>query len=149
MTVLDADTGARLTQIPIGSHPAGLGHRPGLRRFPAGNPADDTVTAIDADHLEVTELDYLVQEFAELLTPAADNDTKLTEWITAVRTSGLPRLHAFANGLELDRTAVDAGLPLPHHNDPTEGVGTRTERIMRQMHGRAGFPLLRHRILLQ
>jgi len=29
-----------------------------------------------------------------------------------------------------------------------EGVNTHTKRIMRQMHGRAGFILLRHRILL-
>ncbi|MFI9832813.1 hypothetical protein ACIHIX_34590 [Streptomyces sp. NPDC051913] len=28
-------------------------------------------------------------------------------------------------------------------------VNTRTKKIMRQMHGRAGFDLLRHRILLQ
>jgi transposase len=27
-------------------------------------------------------------------------------------------------------------------------VNTETKRIMRQMHGRAGFTLLRHRILL-
>ncbi|MET8627634.1 hypothetical protein ABZW30_28465 [Kitasatospora sp. NPDC004669] len=42
-----------------------------------------------------------------------------------------------------------AGLALPHHNGRTEGVDTRTKRIVRQMHGRAGFALLRHRILLQ
>jgi transposase len=98
---------------------------------------------------ETTELARLVKEFAELLTPAAGNDNKLGEWITAVRACGLPHLHAFANGLELDRAAVNAGLTLPHHNGRTEGVNTRTKRIMRQMHGRAGFPLLRHRILLQ
>ena len=97
---------------------------------------------------EMTELARLLNEFAELLTPAAGNDTKLTEWITTVRACDLPHLHTFANGLELDRAAVNAGLTLPHHNGRTEGVNTRTKRIMRQMHGRAGFPLLRHRILL-
>jgi transposase len=39
-------------------------------------------------------------------------------------------------------------LTLPYHNGGTEGVNTKTKRIMRQMHGRAGFALLRHRILL-
>lgn len=43
---------------------------------------------------------------------------------------------------------MDAGLTLPDHNGRTEGVNTRTKRIKRQMHGRAGFDLLRHRILL-
>ncbi|WP_308366036.1 hypothetical protein [Streptomyces sp. ISL-86] len=45
--------------------------------------------------------------------------------------------------------AVNAGLTLPYHNGRTEGVNTRTKKIMRQMHGRASFELLRHRILLQ
>ncbi|MEV6982685.1 ISL3 family transposase [Sphaerisporangium sp. NPDC051017] len=98
---------------------------------------------------ELTALAQHVRSFAELLTPAEDNDTKLTAWITTIRTADLPHLHGFANGLELDRDAVNAALTLPHHNGRTEGVNTRTKRIMRQMHGRAGFDLLRHRILLQ
>ncbi|GHE13723.1 hypothetical protein GCM10010339_81630 [Streptomyces alanosinicus] len=98
---------------------------------------------------EMTELTRLVRRFAELLTPAASNDAKLTQWMAAVRAVGLPHLHAFANGLEPDRAAVDAGLTLPHHSGRTEGVNTRTKRITRQIHGRAGFALLRHRILLQ
>lgn len=98
---------------------------------------------------ELTELARLVGEFAQLLTPAEGNDAKLTDWITSVRSVDLPHLRSFSNGLELDRAAVDAGLTTPHHNGRTEGVNTRTKRVMRQMHGRAGFPLLRHRILLQ
>lgn len=73
---------------------------------------------------------------------------KLTEWVTAARGVDLPYLRSFTNGLEIDRLAVDAGLTLPYHNGRTEGVNTRTKRIMRQMHGRAAFDLLRHRILL-
>jgi transposase len=98
---------------------------------------------------EMTDLARLTGEFAQLLTPAEDNDTKLTDWITTVRAAGLPHLHSFTNGLELDRAAVDASLTHPYHNGRTEGVNTRTKRVMRQMHGRARFPLLRHRILLQ
>ncbi|MEU8927804.1 ISL3 family transposase [Kitasatospora sp. NPDC048545] len=97
---------------------------------------------------EMTELAGFVRGFAELLTPAPGNDAKLIDWITRVRGADLPHLQSFCNGLELDRAAVNAGLTLPHHNGRTEGVNTRTKRIMRQMHGRAGFDLLRHRILL-
>ena len=97
---------------------------------------------------ELTELSRPVAEFAQLLTPTKGNDTRLTEWITAARAVGLPHLHSFCNGLGLDRAAVNAGLTLRFHNGRTEGVNTRTKRIMRQMHGRAGFDLLRHRILL-
>ncbi|MGW0486461.1 ISL3 family transposase [Nonomuraea sp. NPDC003214] len=99
---------------------------------------------------ELTALACHVRSFADLLTPAEDNDAKLTAWITTLRAADLPHLHGFANGsLELDRAAVNAALTLPHHNGRTEGVNTRTKRIMRQMHGRAGFDLLRHRILLR
>ncbi|MFD1275435.1 ISL3 family transposase [Streptomyces kaempferi] len=89
---------------------------------------------------EMTELARLTGEFAQLLTPAEGNDAKLTDWITTVRAVDLPHLHSFANGLELDRAAVDASLTRPYHNGRTEGVNTRTKRIMRQIHGRAGFP---------
>ncbi|MEU5547510.1 ISL3 family transposase [Streptomyces sioyaensis] len=97
---------------------------------------------------EMTKLAELVRGFAVLLKPAAGNDLKLTGWITTVRAADLPHLHSFTNGLKIDRPAVNAGLTQPYHNGRTEGVNTRTKRIMRQMHGRAGFDLLRHRILL-
>ncbi|GAA1698085.1 hypothetical protein GCM10009680_42830 [Streptomyces yatensis] len=90
----------------------------------------------------------LVRGFAVLLKPAAGNDVKLTEWIAAARAVDLPHLRSLTNGLEIDRPAADAGLTLPYQNGRTEGVNTRPKRIMRQMHGRAAFDLLRHRILL-
>ncbi|MER6100217.1 ISL3 family transposase [Streptomyces sp. NPDC001728] len=82
----------------------------------------------------------LVRGFAAVLKPAEGNDAILTEWINTARCAGLPHLRSLINGLESDRAAVDTGL--------TEGVNTRTRRITTQMHGRAGFDLLRHRILL-
>ncbi len=57
-------------------------------------------------------------------------------------------LHAFTRGLDLGKEAVHAAVTLPYHNGGTEGVNTKTKRIMTQMHGRASFALLRHRILL-
>lgn len=57
-------------------------------------------------------------------------------------------LHAFLRGLDRDHDAVNAALALPHGAGPAEGVSTKIKRIARQMHGRAGFTLLRHRILL-
>lgn len=37
----------------------------------------------------------------------------------------------------------------PYDNGRTEGVNTRTKRITRLMHGRAGFDLFRYRVLLR
>jgi transposase len=64
------------------------------------------------------------------------------------RACDLPNFHSFACGLELDALAVTAALILPFHNGRTGGVNTSTKMIKRQMYGRAGFDLLRHRILL-
>jgi transposase len=90
----------------------------------------------------------LIRDFAPLLTPHADNADALTRWITHVRAAGLPHLRAFTRGLDRDLDAVITALTLPYSNGLTEGVNTKTKRIARQMHGRAGFTLLRHRILL-
>jgi transposase len=55
-------------------------------------------------------------------------------------------LHGFVHGLRMDLAAVVAGLTLPYSNGPIEGANTKY--LKRQMCGRAGFALLRHRILL-
>ncbi|WP_406404953.1 ISL3 family transposase [Streptomyces sp. NBC_00879] len=97
---------------------------------------------------EVTQLAAHIRTFAQLLKPHPGNADTLEFWIAQVRAADLPHLHAFTRGLERDRDAVIAALTLPHSNGPTEGVNTKTKLIARQMYGRAGFPLLRHRILL-
>jgi transposase len=97
---------------------------------------------------EMIDLAGLVRAFADLLRPRDGNADRLDAWITTARAAELPHLHAFIRGLDQDRDAVRAAVTLPYHNGGTEGVNTKTKRIMRQMHGRAGFTLLRHRILL-
>ena len=79
-------------------------------------------------------------------TPRQGNPGRLGEWIAAVRATDLLHLHAFTRGLDLDKEAVHAAVTLPYHNGGTEGVNTKTKRIMRRMHGRASFAFLRHRI---
>ena len=96
----------------------------------------------------MTALAGLIRSFAALLAPSPGNDARLRQWIAGARAADLPHVHSFTRGLDLDIQAVTAALTLPYHNGRTEGVNTRTKRIMRQMHGRAGFDLLRHRILL-
>ncbi len=98
---------------------------------------------------EMTTLAGLVRSFAALLKPDPANEGKLSEWAETARSCDLPNIHAFTRGLELDALAVIAALTLPFHNGRTEGVNTiKTKLIKQQMYGRAGFTLLRHRILL-
>lgn len=90
----------------------------------------------------------LIASFAALLVPDPANEEKLVRWIAGARAADLPNLHSFTRGLDLDMKAAVAALTLPYHNGRTEGVNTKTKMLKRQMFGRAGFELLRHRILL-
>ncbi|WP_443612858.1 ISL3 family transposase [Actinoallomurus purpureus] len=98
---------------------------------------------------EISQLAALVRAFAQLLTPADENGDRLEEWIHSAEEANLPHVHSFVRGLRLDQDAVRAALTSEYHNGGTEGVNTKTKLIKRQMYGRAGFRLLRHRILLQ
>jgi transposase len=97
---------------------------------------------------EMTALTALIGSFAGMLAPVRENKDGLRRWIISAREADLPHLHSFTRGLDLDIQAVTAALTLPFHNGRTEGVNTKTKMIKRQMYGRAGFALLRHRILL-
>ncbi|WP_309238812.1 ISL3 family transposase [Actinoplanes aureus] len=88
----------------------------------------------------------LVRSFADMMTNL--HGERLTAWITAAEQAGLPGISRFATGLNADLTAVTAGLSLPFNSGPVEGNVNRIKMIKRQMYGRAGFDLLRKRVLL-
>ncbi|TDC07479.1 ISL3 family transposase [Streptomyces sp. 8K308] len=95
------------------------------------------------------ELDALtghVRSFARMLTERQGH--RLPQWLDAVRDDDLPSLHTLAAGIERDRDAVIAGLTLPWNSGVVEGHVNRIKMLKRQMFGRAGFRLLRKRVLL-
>ncbi|MER5299673.1 transposase [Streptomyces lasiicapitis] len=95
------------------------------------------------------ELDALarhIRSFGRILTQLRGEE--LTSWIAAVREDDLPSLHTFVSGLDLDVKAVTAGLTLPWNSGVVEGHVNRIKMLKRQMFGRAGFALLRKRVLL-
>jgi len=73
---------------------------------------------------------------------------RLTAWMTAAEQAALPGIGRFATGLNADLAAVIAGLSLSFNSGPVEGNVNRIKMIKRQMYGRAGFDLLRKRVLL-
>jgi transposase len=100
---------------------------------------------------ELTALAGHVAAFAELLAyhrHPGEQPAALQTWIDAVTADNLPALHSFIHGLAKDRAAVQSGLDLPYSNGATEGVNNKTKLLKRQTYGRAGFALLRQRILL-
>ncbi|WP_202491755.1 ISL3 family transposase [Streptomyces venezuelae] len=95
------------------------------------------------------ELDALtrhVRAFATMLTQRQGEH--LPAWLDAVRQDDLPSLHTLAAGIDRDLDAVTAGLTLPWNSGVVEGHVNRIKMLKRQMFGRAGFALLRKRVLL-
>lgn len=72
---------------------------------------------------------------------------RLNTWLEQVEASDLPELQSFAAGVEKDKDAVRAGLTGPVNNGQVEGQVTKLKLIKRTMYGKAGFPLLRQRVL--
>ncbi|WP_234025112.1 MULTISPECIES: transposase [unclassified Streptomyces] len=87
-----------------------------------------------------------VRSFAEMLTERQGR--RLPQWLDAVRRDDLPGLLNLAAGIDRDRDAVIAGLTLPWNSGVVEGHVSRIKMLKRQMLGRAGFDLLRKRVLL-
>ncbi|GGT56361.1 transposase [Streptomyces atratus] len=95
---------------------------------------------------ELNALTGHVRSFARMLTEREGE--RLPEWLDAVRKDNLPSLHTLAAGIDRDRDAVIAGLTLPWNSGVVEGHVNRIKMLKRQMFGRAGFQLLRKRVLL-
>ncbi|GAB1339820.1 hypothetical protein ACE1SV_64100 [Streptomyces sp. E-15] len=72
---------------------------------------------------------------------------RLPEWITEATDANLPGISSFAAGLNSDFDAVTAGLTTDWNSGPVEGAVNRIKMLKRQMFGRAGFGLLRKRVL--
>ena len=113
----------------------------------------DTLEEIQREHLAafrlaVPSLDatyQLVQDFLAMMRKREGE--RLDAWLTQVHESGLPELESFAHGVERDKDAVQAGLTLAINNGQVEGQVTRIKLIKRMMYGKAGFALLRQRVL--
>ena len=68
----------------------------------------------------------------------------LSEILTAADNTLLAR---FAAGLRRDFAAINAALELPWTTSPVEGQISRLKMLKRTMYGRAGFNLLRARVI--
>jgi transposase len=71
----------------------------------------------------------------------------LPDWIRQAKNSGITALKNFAIGLEGDYQAVEAAATFHWSNGQVEGQVNRLKMIKRQMYGRAGFDLLRKRVV--
>jgi transposase len=87
----------------------------------------------------------LADEFARSIRKRAGDD--LTDWLARCEASACPELRQFAVGVRGDEAAVRRAVSERWSNGPVEGHVNRLKAIKRQMFGRAGFVLLRARVL--
>jgi transposase len=105
----------------------------------------ETLVKLRQIHPEVDLAYDLVQQFAQMLRTRTGE--RLDAWLAQVQSSKLPELQSFAAGIEKDKDAVRAGLTWWINNGVVEGHVTKLKLIKRQGYGKAGFPLLRKRVL--
>jgi transposase len=94
---------------------------------------------------QVETLYVLLQAFLKMVSERKHRD--LRSWMGQAIESGIPELGSFVNGIERDYDAVHAALRLPWSQGITEGKVNKLKTLKRVMYGRAGFPLLRQRLL--
>ncbi|MGA2705395.1 MAG: transposase [Isosphaeraceae bacterium] len=87
----------------------------------------------------------LADGFADLIRKRSTGT--LSEWLARGEASSDPDLRRFAEGIRRDEVAVHAAVTETWRNGPVEGHVNRLKTIKRQMYGRAGFMLLRERVL--
>jgi transposase len=109
-------------------------------------PVDEqTKEWIERFRQHVPEIQLTVQlatEFAALLRGKRKDE--LSAWMERAANSPLA---SFAAGLRRDWPAVQAACSSPWSQGQVEGQVNRLKTLKRQMYGRAGFPLLRSRVL--
>lgn len=133
--------------------PGTLSRRPALRASPrqvvwfilkATPSAKNFLEEVYRASPEIGRLAQLAQGFFRIVRE--QNLPALIPWIAEAKQTALT---GFASRLERDLEAVTAALNLPWSQGQVEGQVHRLKLIKRQMYGRAGFDLLRLRVLHQ
>jgi Transposase len=104
---------------------------------PAAPSASPHIDAL-ADH---------VTAFAEMMANLTGSSA-LDTWLAAVEADDQPELRSLAAGIRNHKEAVINGLTLPYSSGRVEGTVNKIKTVKRQMYGRAGFTLLRKRVIL-
>jgi len=105
----------------------------------------ETLALLRLLHTEVNQAYELVLQFAQMLRTRTGE--QLDDWLERVKASQIRELQGFVAGVERDKAAVAAGLTLPQNNGLVEGHVNKLKLIKRMGYGRAGFALLRQRVL--
>jgi transposase len=115
---------------------------PAAKRLSEAQTYVDQLCQVDAS---VARAYALSQAFLAMVRERRGDD--LEAWMAEAMHSGIEALARFARGLQDDLSAITTGLTLEWNNGVTEGQIHRLKLLKRQGYGRAGFALLRQRVL--
>ena len=96
-------------------------------------------------HAQVKVACELAQAFVQMIR--SRNAAALEPWLQEASNCGVSELRTFAVGIKRDQAAVQAALTHEWNQGQVEGQVHRLKLLKRQSYGRAGFDLLRHRVL--
>jgi transposase len=108
-------------------------------------PEQARLDAIRAHSAALAAALDLADGFAELIRKRSRET--LGEWLARGEASSDPDLRRFAEGIRRDEAAVLAAITQRWSNGPVEGHINHLKTVKRQMYGRAGFVLLRARVV--
>jgi transposase len=106
-----------------------------------------SVAALTARCPQIADAQRLLGTFRTMVTERCIE--QLDPWLQQGERSGISEVVGFVHGLRRDHSAVKAALRYEWSQGPVEGHVNRLKTIKRQMYGRAGFTLLRRRVLTQ
>ena len=108
-----------------------------------------TMEQLRSLHPDIETTIALFERFADLIRKSGHRKARgqLTQWMADAEQSTIPQFCSFVAKLRQDEDAVVAGMELPYSQGQTEGQIHKLKLIKRSMYGRAGFELLRQRIL--
>ncbi len=127
-----------------------------VRPATAPSPLDAATVRRTEQDAEAARVASLARRFTALVrgcgagqptrpaTPLAD----LNAWLAEAHACGVSAVETFAAGLEQDGATVRAALTEPWSSGQAEGQINRLKFLKRQSYGRAGFDLLRRRVLI-
>jgi transposase len=102
----------------------------------------ETILGYSSDRAALYQI---VQQFQEMIHHRGPE--LLDDWMKQVLACSCPELHRFVTGLRQDYGAVKAALTSDWNNGAVEGQVNRLKLLKRMGYERAGFPLLRQRVL--
>ena len=109
-----------------------------------------TLEQLRSLHPDIETTMALFERFADMIRNTGQGAARerFDRWLVdAEQSTILAQLCSFVTKLRQDEDAVLAGLELPYSQGQTEGQINKLKLIKRSMYGRAGFELLRQRIL--